>query len=92
MFEKIIGDIPSTVGDWAHFLVIGVVLRGIFSKWLGIKLVKYFFEPLVRRAIKRLTTTEREIAIWLHHRNRALGHGHNHKSPIVCLDGKCRII
>jgi hypothetical protein len=54
-----------TTRDFIDFLVVTVLLRGIFAHWLSgllLKLFKYLF-------IK----TEREVALYIHYRNRASG-------------------
>jgi len=61
--------------------------------------------PLIADLIKRLilgpfgkvlkkhfVKTEREFAIWMHYKNKALNKGHNHKRIEDCDDGKCLII
>jgi hypothetical protein len=56
------------------------------------KLRKYFFTPVASSIRKHLIKTQKEAAIWLHYRNKAHGHGHQQKNPIICTDGKCRLI
>jgi hypothetical protein len=67
-----------------EFLVVTVFFKYILLRWVAEKLAKYFQQFFVR--------TERETAIWLHYRNRALGIGHQHKTPIRCSEGLCRIV
>jgi len=92
MFEDIAKQLPKNFTQFTEFIVIYVIFRGIFSKWLGAKLVDYVFNPFGRFLKKRLIKTERDVAIWMHYRNRALHKGHAHHDPITCRDGMCILI
>ena len=61
-------------------------------KYFGEHLTKYVFNPILKWLKSLLVRTERETAIWIHHKNRRDKTGHKHRSPIECEDGQCRII
>lgn len=44
------------------------------------RLKKYILMPLYKKLKKSLIKTERDAAIYLHYRNKALNNGHSHKS------------
>lgn len=67
-----------------EFLVITVFLKYIVLRWVAEKLAKLFMHFFVR--------TEREAAIWLHYRNKAMHRGHQHHTPVECYEGRCRVI
>jgi hypothetical protein len=79
-------------------LLVGAVGYNI-RKYLGEELTKYVFHPLVNRLRKylfspvwrwlvaRLIRTEKDAAIWLHHKNK-----HRERSPLRCPEGKCYLV
>lgn len=92
MFQDTLSQLPNTIPELFEFIVIFVIFRGIFSKWLGSYFVKYFFSPISRWIKRRLIKTERDVAIWMHYRNKALHKGHQHHNPVTCNEDGCIII
>lgn len=92
MIEDIFSQLPRNFTQLIEFILIYVIFRGIFSKWIAKKLVIYIFDPMGRFIKHSLIRTERDVAIWMHYKNKALHKGHNHHDPIKCRDGKCIII
>ena len=92
MFQNIIEQLPHNFVELIDYIVIYVIFRGIFSKWLGNKLIDTVFAPLGKFMKKRLIKTERDVAIWMHYKNKAMNKGHNHDDPFICDDGKCILL
>lgn len=92
MFDDIFNQLPKNPGQILEFIIIYVIFRGIFSKWLGAYFVKYFFDPINRWIKRRLIKTERDVAIYIHYRNKAMHKGHQHKDPIICNDDRCILL
>lgn len=92
MFDNVFSQIPNSPSEIIEFVFVFVIIRGVFSKWLGSKIVKYIFKPLAKIIKHRLIKSERDVAIWLHYRNKALKKGHHHDDPIACNDGKCILL
>lgn len=91
MFEAILEELPKNLSELIHYIIIYVIFRGIFSKWLAGKFVDVLFEPIVDFFKKRLIKTERDVAIWMHYKNKARHQGHNH-NPHECRDGRCILL
>lgn len=76
-----------TAWDWIlktlEFFFVTILLKYIVAHWVAERLTKLF---------KRLVIKTKEQAIlWIHYRDRAMGHGHD-RDPDVCLDGSCQDI
>lgn len=85
-------DLPNTFEQLIAWLIVGVIFRGVFSKWLGVQMTKRFFAPLFRWLQRKLIKTERDVAIFIHYRNRALNKGHDSHNPVLCKEGRCIIL
>ena len=68
-----------------------IIMRGIIVPFIVMLFRKYLLDPSVRWFKQRYLKTERDIAIWLHYRNKAMNKGHNHEL-VNCDDGQCRKI
>lgn len=66
------------------FVIFTVLVKYVIGRWLAEWFVKIFKKVFVK--------SQRETAIWLHYRNRALHKGHRHKTPLECEDGGCVLI
>lgn len=67
-------------------------MRGIIVPFLTGLFKKYLLNPFIKYLKRRYEMTERELAIWLHYKNKAMNHGHSHKKLSECDDGLCQII
>lgn len=69
-----------------------IIVRGIIAPFIANGFKMFVLNPLLRLFANHYIKTERELAIWLHYRNKALNKGHHHKHLGDCEDGKCRLI
>jgi len=67
----------------ADFVLIAVVLKIIVAHWLAERILNY--------SKKVFSSSERNMAIWLHYQAQANGAGHLAKSVLQCGEEKCRI-
>lgn len=70
--------------DGLNFLFLTIIVKYIVVRWIAEQFVKVFGKLFVK--------SDREAAIWEHHRYRALQEGHAPKNPSSCIDGNCKII
>lgn len=71
--------LTDTIFNGIEWLVVYVIIRGIFARWLSDKIRNHFIK------------TQRELAIWMHYQNKALNKGHKCKLRECDEDG-CRLI
>lgn len=77
-------DSIATIGSFLlkaiEFFFFTIVVKYIVVRWIAEKTKKYF--------VKFFVVSEREVAIWMHYRNKAMDAGHT--DPIhKCDDGRC---
>lgn len=77
--EFIFGNLKTV----AEFFIFYVLVRGVIAYWLAKQVRKHGRRYLLR--------TQREIAIWLHFRNKQLNKGHQCKFD-ECEDELCKIV
>lgn len=90
--QDILNQLPNTATEWFDYFIIFVLFRSVFSKWLAGLVTDKLLKPVGKWIVKRLVRTERDLAIWLHYRNKAMRKGHVHDSPLECNDGRCLLI
>lgn len=71
-----------------EFFFAYIIMRGIIAPFITMLFKKYALHPLFNYFKKHFLRTEREVAIWLHYRNKAINKGHNH-DLMKCDDGQC---
>lgn len=71
----------GNAGSLAEWFIVAVVFKFIILKWVADKTKALFMLIFVR--------TERDMAVWLHYRNKAMNKGHQHRIA-NCDDGKCQ--
>ena len=73
------------------FAVEFVIIRGVIAPFFTGLFKNYILAPLGRWFKNDFIRTERELAIWMHYRNKSMNVGHNHNLN-KCDDGMCRLI
>lgn len=75
-----------------HHLIVEslAVLLAVAIFTLKMVAVAIFKELAVKYAKVVLVRSQREAALWVHYYNHSARSGHTDKSPIVCMQGKCR--
>jgi hypothetical protein len=66
-----------------------IIMRGIVVPIIAGAFKKSVFNPVVKYFHKHFLKTERDIAIYLHNKNKGLHKGHNHKNIFECEEGVC---
>lgn len=74
------------------FFILYIILRGIIAPFLTSLFKRFLLEPIANWFKHHFIRTEREMAIWLHYKNKALNKGHHHHHLEDCNDGMCKII
>lgn len=69
-----------------------IILRGVVAPFVTTLFKKYFIKPLIAYLKTHFVRTERELAIWLHYKNKALNVGHHHRQLKKCEDGLCKLV
>lgn len=59
-----------------------VIVKYIILHWVADQIQKWFKRIVIR--------TKQQAILWVHYREKAMGHGHKYKSPETCQDGVCR--
>jgi hypothetical protein len=67
----------------ADFILLTVVVKIIIGHWVA--------ERIMLLSQKIFGKTERNMAIWLHYKAQAAGHGHFAQSVLSCGEDKCGI-
>lgn len=67
-----------------------VILRGIVVPIVVDRFKRLILLPSADMVKNHLLRTERDVAIWLHHMNRAYDKGHDHRHVTHCNEGDCK--
>ena len=70
------------------FLLLAVVQR-LFAGYITDLLKKYLINPIAKWFLYSFIHTEKELAIWMHYKNKSLDSGHDDHELGVCADGLC---
>lgn len=69
-----------------------ILLRGVVAPYVTTLFKRYVLSPLGEYLRAHFIRTERELAIWLHYKNKSLNVGHHHDRLKKCDDGMCKIV
>lgn len=84
-------DFTPSFTTIVEFFVVWVIWRGIVVRWFSEIIRKHAMEPSGKWLRKYVIRSQREMAIWLHYRNKALNKGHQCRL-MECDDEWCRLI
>lgn len=62
-------------------VIIGVIYKVIIAHWIA--------DQIMTWAKKKLIKSKRQLALWIHFRDKAMNRGHK-EDPQLCFDGLCK--